>query len=432
MAGRRRWIIGGAVTMLLVATIGVTGRFWAVPNWRPDLRAGERYGIDVAAHQGTIDWSAVEGDGISFAYLKASEGGDFVDRRFASNWHDAAAAGLDRGAYHFFTLCRSGADQARHFLDTVPVDPEALAPAVDLELAGNCSERPSRAAVSREVDAFLDRVEVAWGRKVVLYVGDDWDRAYPTRARLDRPVVAPADPAPTRCRRMGDLADPRLGAHRRDRRPGRPRHRPTHVLTGTVSRYGPGTRTAGAVMGRLIYVSNTSLDGCTEEASGAFTWAPPDDEVFAATTDLIRTVGTHVLGRRMYELMALWETDPTLAQGSELRAAFATAWQDADKVVCSTTLATPSTARTRLERQFDPEAIRQLTAASVKDVMVSGPNLAAQAWRAGLLDECHLFVWPMVLGGRNRALPEDVRSDLTLLDEHRFTNGVVHLRYQVA
>jgi dihydrofolate reductase len=184
-------------------------------------------------------------------------------------------------------------------------------------------------------------------------------------------------------------------------------------------------------LARLIYASNMSLDGCTEDAQGAFDWAPPDDDVFAATTDLMRAEGTYLYGRRMYETMAVWETDPALAARSDLTREFAEAWQAASKVVYSTTLAEVSTADTRLERDFDPGAVRDLKATADRDLLVGGPHLAATAFRAGLVDECRLFVWPVLLGGRNPALPTDVRLDLELLDEHRFGNGVVHLRYRV-
>ncbi|MGH2660380.1 MAG: GH25 family lysozyme, partial [Actinomycetota bacterium] len=127
-------------------------------------------------------------DGITFAYVKATEGGDFIDERFDRNWRGASEAGLDRGAYHFFTLCTPGADQARHFLDTAPPDGDALPPAVDLELAGNCGARPSAAEVNGLLDDFLQLVEGAWGREVVLYVGDDFERVYPVRQQLDRPL----------------------------------------------------------------------------------------------------------------------------------------------------------------------------------------------------------------------------------------------------
>jgi dihydrofolate reductase len=183
-------------------------------------------------------------------------------------------------------------------------------------------------------------------------------------------------------------------------------------------------------MGKLIYASNMSLDGCTEDEHGALDWAPPDDEVFASITDLMRSAGTYLYGRRMYETMAVWETDPALAQQSDLTSAFADVWQAADKVVYSTTLAAVSTDNTRLERRFDPEAVHDLKAAAGSDLLVGGPTLAAQAFKAGLVDECRLFVWPVVLGGGKPALSTDTRADLVLLDEHRFGNGVVHLRYR--
>lgn len=184
-------------------------------------------------------------------------------------------------------------------------------------------------------------------------------------------------------------------------------------------------------MARLIYASNMSLDGCTEDARGAFDWAPPDDEVFACITELMRSAGTYLYGRRMYDTMAVWETDPTLATQSGLTADYASAWQAADKVVYSSTLAETPTANTRLERSFDPSAVHDLKAAADRDLIVGGPTLAAQALVAGLVDELRLFVWPVVLGGRNPALPADTRVDLELLDEHRFGNGVLQLRYRV-
>lgn len=181
----------------------------------------------------------------------------------------------------------------------------------------------------------------------------------------------------------------------------------------------------------LIYASNVSLDGCTEDADGALDWAPPDDEVFVAITELMRSAGTYLYGRRMYETMAVWETDSALAAQSALTAEFASVWQEADKVVYSSSLAAPSTAHTRLERDFDPAAVRDLKAAAAGDLIVGGPNLAAQALRAGLVDELQLFVWPVILGGGKPALPDDVRADLALIDERRFTSGVVQLRYVV-
>jgi dihydrofolate reductase len=184
-------------------------------------------------------------------------------------------------------------------------------------------------------------------------------------------------------------------------------------------------------MPKLIYASNMSLDGYTEDERGGFDWAPPDDDVFASITELMRSAGTYLYGRRMYETMAVWETDSTLALQSELTADYASAWQAADKVVYSSTLAAPPTANTRLERHFDADAVRDLKAVAGKDLLVGGPNLAAQALVAGLVDELVLFVWPVILGGRNSALPTDTRADLELIDEHRFGNGVVHLRYRL-
>jgi dihydrofolate reductase len=184
-------------------------------------------------------------------------------------------------------------------------------------------------------------------------------------------------------------------------------------------------------MAKLTYVSNVSLDGCTEGELGGANWAEPDDEVFAFTTELMRSAGVYLYGRRMYETMAVWETDAALATASEARGEFAAVWGAAEKVVYSTTLARASTTRTTLERRFDPDAVRARKASSAVDLLVGGPHLAAEALRAGLVDECHLLVWPVVLGGRNPALPGDLHLDLTLLEERSFPNGVVHLRYRV-
>ncbi len=188
----------------------------------------------------------------------------------------------------------------------------------------------------------------------------------------------------------------------------------------------------GRVMAKLIYGSNMSLDGWTEDEHGAFDWGSPDDEVFAFITELMRSAGTYLYGRRMYETLAVWETDATLADQSDLMADYASAWQAAEKVVHSSTLAVPLTANTRIERHFDPIAVRDLKAAATKDLLVGGPNLAAQALVAGLVDELALFVWPVILGGRTPALPTDLRVELKLIDEHRFSNGVVHLRYRIS
>ncbi len=184
-------------------------------------------------------------------------------------------------------------------------------------------------------------------------------------------------------------------------------------------------------MAKLIYASNMSLDGWTEDEHGGFNWAPPDDDVFVSITRLMGSVGTYLYGRRMYETMAVWETDPTLAERSELTADYASAWQAADKVVYSSTLSEPGTSKTRLERRFDPTAVEDLKATAERDLLVGGPNLVAQAIVAGLVDELILYVWPVVLGGRNPALPSDTHVDLELIDEHRFDSGVVLLRYRL-
>ncbi|MBM0224574.1 MULTISPECIES: dihydrofolate reductase family protein [Micromonospora] len=183
-------------------------------------------------------------------------------------------------------------------------------------------------------------------------------------------------------------------------------------------------------MAKLIYVTNVSLDGYIEDERGAFDWFPPDDEVFTFTTNLLRSVGTFLYGRRLYETMAVWETDAALAAQSGLMADFASAWQAANKVVYSTTLTAASTAVTSLERRFDPAVVHQLKATAGRDITVGGANLAAQAMRAGLVDECQLFVWPTAVGGGKPGLPTGVRADFALLDERRFQNGVVHLRYR--
>ncbi|MGA4687753.1 dihydrofolate reductase family protein [Micromonospora sp. AB353] len=183
-------------------------------------------------------------------------------------------------------------------------------------------------------------------------------------------------------------------------------------------------------MAKLIYVNNVSLDGYMEDERGAFAWLPMDDEVFVVYTDLLRSVGTFLYGRRLYEAMAVWETDAALAAQSDLMADFASVWQAARKVVYSTTLAAVSTADTRLERRFDPAEVRELKAAADSDLTVGGAHLAAQALEAGLVDECQLFVWPVAVGGGKPGLPTGMRVDLELLDERRFRNGVVRLRYR--
>ena len=184
-------------------------------------------------------------------------------------------------------------------------------------------------------------------------------------------------------------------------------------------------------MAKLIYVSNVSLDGFIEDEHGSFDWTAPSDEVFAFITDLVRPVGTHLYGRRMYETMAVWETDPALPAQSELMADFAHVWQAAEKIVYSTTLDAVSTAKSRLERRFDPDSIRRMKADASRDLMMGGPNLAAHAFRAWLVDECHLFIYPVVVGRGKPSLPSELRAELELLDERRFENGVVYVRHRI-
>ena len=184
-------------------------------------------------------------------------------------------------------------------------------------------------------------------------------------------------------------------------------------------------------MAKLVYISNVSLDGYTEDELGSFEWTAPDDDVFAFITDLLRPVGLSLYGRRMYETMAVWETDPTLAAQSELMADFANVWQAADKVVYSTSLTAVSTAKTRLERNFDTDSVRGMKVSATGDLTVAGPNLAAHAFNAGLVDEFQLFIHTVHVGGGKPALPRHVRAELELLDEHRFRNGVVYLRYRI-
>jgi dihydrofolate reductase len=182
-------------------------------------------------------------------------------------------------------------------------------------------------------------------------------------------------------------------------------------------------------MAKLIYSAITSLDGYVADEDGNFDWAEPDEEVHTFINDLERPVGTYLLGRRMYEVMLCWETI-TLADQPPFTQDFAAIWQAADKIVYSKTLETVSSTRTRIERNFDPEVVRQLKASAGRDLTVGGPDLAAQAFKAGLVDECHLFLAPIVVGGGKQSLPNDVRLKLELLDERRFGNGVVHLCYR--
>lgn len=183
-------------------------------------------------------------------------------------------------------------------------------------------------------------------------------------------------------------------------------------------------------MAKLIYLTNVSLDGYIEDTRGRFQWTEPDDEVFTFLTDLVRPVGTYLYGRRLYETMAAWEVDPTLAAQSELMADFARVWQAADKIVYSTTLHVVSTANTRLEPHFDADSVRAIKASAARDLSVGGAALAAHAFAAGLIDEYHLIVYPVLLGGGKPGLPSGANVPLELLDERRFGNGVVYLRYR--
>jgi len=183
-------------------------------------------------------------------------------------------------------------------------------------------------------------------------------------------------------------------------------------------------------MASLIYSVITSLDGYVADEDGDFNWAVPDEEVHTFVNDLERPIGTYLYGRRMYELMVYWESAPTQADQPACVRDFTDIWRAADKIVYSTTLETVPSARTRIERDFNPEAVRQMKASAERDITVGGPELAAQAIKAGLVDECHLFLTPVVVGGGKQFLPDKVRLELELLDERRFGNGVVHLHYR--
>jgi dihydrofolate reductase len=179
----------------------------------------------------------------------------------------------------------------------------------------------------------------------------------------------------------------------------------------------------------LIYSALASLDGYIEDEHGKFDWAEPDEEVHSFVNELERPVGTHLLGRRLYEVMVYWETIALADQPAYIQE-FAGIWRAADKIVYSKTLDTVAGARTRIERDFDPEAVRQMKEAAGQDIMVGGPELAADAFKAGLIDEVRLFLAPIVVGAGKRALPENVRLKLELLGERRFGNGMVHLHYR--
>jgi dihydrofolate reductase len=183
-------------------------------------------------------------------------------------------------------------------------------------------------------------------------------------------------------------------------------------------------------MANLIYSTIASLDGYIADADGKFDWAKPDEEVHSFVNDLGRPIGTYLLGRRMYEVLVYWDDPPALHQQPSYVQEFAEIWQAAEKIVYSRTLETVSTATMRIERHFDPEAIRRLKAQSERNISVGGPDLAAQAIKAGLVDEYELFVVPVVVGAGKQLLPSNVRIELELLDERRFRSGTVFLHYR--
>lgn len=183
-------------------------------------------------------------------------------------------------------------------------------------------------------------------------------------------------------------------------------------------------------MAHLIYSAILSLDGYIEDKQGGFDWAMPDEEVHTFINDLERSAHTYLYGRRMYETMMVWETDPNLAADSPLTRDFAQIWQAADKIVYSKTLASAPTRNTQIKRDFNPEAIQHLKKTVQHDILIGGPQIAAHAFRAGLIDECQLFIIPILVGGGKPALPDNLRLELELLEEHRFTNGTVYLRYR--
>jgi len=183
-------------------------------------------------------------------------------------------------------------------------------------------------------------------------------------------------------------------------------------------------------MPKLIYQAIASLDGYVEDSEGNFDWAAPDDEVHAFVNDLERPIGTYLYGRRMYETMVFWETVSDTAPA--VTRDYAEIWRAAEKIVYSRSLDAVSSARTRIERDFDPDSVRRLKASSDADLTIGGAELAGQALALGLVDECHLFLGPIVVGGGKRALPDELRAQLELLDERRFASGVIYLRYRVS
>ncbi|NYI57451.1 dihydrofolate reductase family protein [Cellulomonas soli] len=182
-------------------------------------------------------------------------------------------------------------------------------------------------------------------------------------------------------------------------------------------------------MGRLIYAANISLDGYLEDETGAFDWSVPTEQVHAFWNEHERRIGTSLYGRLMYETMRVWEDDDWLTDEPPVVREYADIWRDTDKIVYSTTLHEVSTARTRIERQFDPETVRRLKETSERDLSIGGAGIAAEAFRHGLVDECVLLLCPVIVGGGKPALPRGVRLDLELLGQGRFDNGVVYVRH---
>ena len=185
-------------------------------------------------------------------------------------------------------------------------------------------------------------------------------------------------------------------------------------------------------MAKLIFSAITSLDGYIEDEEGNFDWGAPDEEVHSFVNDLERPIGTYLYGRRMYETMVYWETVQALADQPPCVREFTELWQAADKIVYSKSLDGVSSARTRLERRFDPNVIQEMKSTREHDLTVGGPNLAAQAFKAGLVDECQFFLTPIVVGGGKPSLPNSVRLDLELLSERRFRSGVVFVHYRTS
>lgn len=184
-------------------------------------------------------------------------------------------------------------------------------------------------------------------------------------------------------------------------------------------------------MGKLIYAANISLDGYLEDENGSFDWSVPDEQVHAFWNEHERQIGTSLYGRRMYETMRVWEDDEWFTDEPAVVRDYAEIWRNTDKVVYSSTLEGATTSRTRIERQFEPEAVRQLKEASSLDVSIGGATIAAEAFRHGLVDECVLLLCPLIVGGGKAALPRGLRIDLELLDHRRFDNGVIYLRHAV-